>query len=56
MQHVWRRREVYTGFLWGEGDHLEDLDVDGRIIIRWIARKWNGVGMDWIDLAKDRDR
>jgi hypothetical protein len=22
------------------GDHLEDLGVDGRIILRWIVRKW----------------
>ena len=29
--------------------------VDGRIILRWIFRKWDG-GMDWIDLAEDRDR
>jgi hypothetical protein len=49
---------VYTGFCWGnfrEGDHLEDPGVDERIILRWIVRKWNG-GMDWIDLAQDRDR
>ena len=25
------------------------------IILRWIFRKWDG-GMDWIDLAQDRDR
>ena len=23
-------------------DHLEDPDVDGRIILRWIFRKWDG--------------
>jgi hypothetical protein len=34
---------------------LEDPDIDGRIILRWIFMKWNG-GMDWIDLAHDRDR
>jgi hypothetical protein len=42
------RREVDTGFLWGnfrEGDHLEDPDVDGRIILKWILEKWDG-GMD----------
>jgi len=34
---VWGREEVYTGFWWGnlrERDHLGDLGVDGRIILR----------------------
>jgi hypothetical protein len=22
-------------------EHLEDQDIDGRIILRWIYRKWN---------------
>jgi hypothetical protein len=22
-----------------KGDHLEDLDIDGRIILRWIFRE-----------------
>jgi hypothetical protein len=26
---------------------LEDLDVDGKIILKWIFKKWYG-GMDWI--------
>jgi hypothetical protein len=34
---------------------LEDTDVDGRIILKWIFRKWDG-GMDWIDLAQETDR
>jgi hypothetical protein len=34
---------------------LEDLGVDRRIILRRILRKRDG-GMDWIDLAQDRDR
>jgi hypothetical protein len=38
------------------GDHLVETGIDGMIILRWIFRKC-GVGrMDWIDLAKDRDR
>ena len=36
-------------------DPSEDLRVDGRTILKWILRKWDG-GMDWLDLAQDRDR
>jgi hypothetical protein len=36
-------------------DHLEDPDLDGRVILRGIFRKCNG-GMGWIDVAQDRDR
>jgi hypothetical protein len=34
---------------------LGNPSVDGRIILRWIFRKWDG-DLDWIDLAQDRDR
>ena len=53
------RGEAYTGFWWGnlrERDHLEDRGVDGRIILRWIFRKWVEGAIDWIELAQDRDR
>jgi len=44
--HVARmgRGEEYTGLWWGklrERDHLEDPGIDGRIILRWILRKWD---------------
>jgi hypothetical protein len=29
--------------------------VDGRIILKCIFEKWDG-GMDYIDMAQDRDR
>jgi len=32
-----------------ERDNLEDLNVDGRVLLRWICRNLDG-GMDWIDL------
>ena len=45
------RGEVCTGFWWGnlrERNHWGDPDVDGRIILRWIFRKWDGVeGTEW---------
>ena len=34
---------------------MEGPGIDGKIILKWILRKWNG-GMDFIDLARDRDR
>jgi hypothetical protein len=52
------KREVHTGFWWGdlrESDHLGDPGIDGRIILKWIFKQWDG-GMDWIELAQDRDR
>ena len=34
---------------------MGDPGVDGRIII-WICRKWDAGGMNWIELAQDKDR
>jgi hypothetical protein len=48
---------VHTGFWWGdlrEGDHLEDSCLDGRMILKWIFKKWDR-GIYWIDMAQDRD-
>jgi hypothetical protein len=47
------RREVYTGFCWGnlrESNHFEDPGVDGKIILRWIFRKCDGAwtGLIWL--------
>jgi hypothetical protein len=51
--------EVHTEFWWDnlrERDHLEVLDVNGRIIFKWIFRKWNGevwTGFLWIRIRTD---
>jgi hypothetical protein len=49
---------VHTGFWWEdlrEGDHLGDTGIDEKIILKRIFKNWDG-GMDWIELAQDRDR
>jgi hypothetical protein len=38
-----------------EGDYLEDPGVDGRINIMVDLKEGGGGGMDWFDLAQDRD-
>jgi hypothetical protein len=48
------RGEVLTGFPQinlRERDHLKDLGVDVRIILKLI-KMWDG-SMGWIDLAQD---
>jgi hypothetical protein len=38
------RGESCIGFWWGnlrERDHCGDPDVDGKILLRWIFRKWD---------------
>jgi hypothetical protein len=45
------------GGAYREGDHSEDPDVDGRIILKRIFEILvAGGGMDWIDLPQDRYR
>ena len=48
---------LFTGFWWGnlrERDLWGDQDVDERIILRWIFRKWEGVvgtGWSWLRIG-----
>ena len=49
--------EAYTEFWWKnlkERDHLGNPCVDGRIILRWVFRKWDGVvwtGSSWLRIG-----
>jgi hypothetical protein len=51
------RGEVHTGFCSGdlsEGDHLENPGVDGRIILKWIFKKWDWgawTGLIWLRIG-----
>ena len=53
MQHVWETVEMNTGFWWGDlmdGQHFKVIGADGRIIIKWIFKKWDGqawTGLTW---------
>jgi len=57
MWHIWGRGEACTGFWWGnlrERDHWGAPGTDGRIILRWIFRKWDvGVwtGSSWLRIG-----
>ena len=53
----WGRGEACTGFWWGdlrEIDHWGAPGADGRIILRWIFRKWDVVlwtGSSWLSIG-----
>jgi hypothetical protein len=59
MQHAWGRRRMHMGFWVGKSEGKRPL---GRYIHRWKdnikidLREIEWGGMDWIDLAQDRDR
>jgi len=57
VAHMERYRSAYR-FRWGnlkERDHLEDTSLSGKIILRWSSGSAMG-GMDWIELAQDKNR
>jgi hypothetical protein len=56
VQYVWVRGGLHTGFWWGdlrEGDHSEDPGIDGRVILKWIFKKWDGAwtGLIWLRIG-----
>jgi len=55
---MWGERRVVHRVLVGKPEgksHLEDPGLDGSIILKWIFNT-RSEGMDWIDLAQNRDR
>jgi hypothetical protein len=53
---VRERGEVHTGFWLGnlrEREHLQDQGIDGRIILKWITKKWDGAwaGLIWLKIG-----
>jgi len=51
MWHVWRRTKKHTGLCWmnlKEGDHLEDLRVDARVILNINLKEVRWESLNWI--------
>jgi hypothetical protein len=47
---MYETEEGRTEFWWGnlrETDHLEDLGLDGNIMVKWIFKNCDGVGRAW---------
>ena len=57
MWHAWETGEVYMWLLLGdvkEREHSEDLDVHGRMKLKYIFKKWDGdewIGLIWLSIG-----
>jgi hypothetical protein len=58
LAHMGEKRNAYR--VWCEGqkerDHKEGIHIGGKKIIKVDIREIGWDGMDWIDLAQDRDQ
>jgi hypothetical protein len=57
MTHTVGRIEMHAGFVWGnmkERDHLENLVIDGRIILNSF-KDVGWIGVEWIYFIQDKD-
>jgi hypothetical protein len=50
--------DVHTGFWWGNlrgRDHLQDSNIEERIILKWTFRKWHvgtRTGLSWLRIGR----
>jgi hypothetical protein len=57
MWHVWGRRDMHIGGLVGKPEEkspLEDLGVDGKIVLKWILKKCDVrtcTGIIWVTIV-----
>jgi len=50
---------VRREFWWGnmrEKDRLVDLELDGKVILKWILKKWYGEHENWCCMFQARNR
>jgi hypothetical protein len=53
-----KKEKVHTRFRWGdlwEIDHLENLSLGGRIILKWVFKKWDEgtwTGLIWFRVGQ----
>jgi hypothetical protein len=57
MWQEWGRREMHIRYWWEnqkERDHWEDVDVGGKMIVKWILEKYDRVewtGLIWLRIG-----
>jgi hypothetical protein len=58
MWHVWGTGRGHTEFSWGdlmERYHFENLGLDGRMILKFVFKKWDEEAWTGLILAEDSD-